>query len=121
MIRRTPLKRGTKRIPQRRATPRRTTAKRDGDYMEWIRGRKCLVCMETKGSDATRYGSDPAHTRINGRGSKGDDSSCVPLCREHHAELHQRGGKDFEAKYRIDLAAEAVTYYGIYTTFGRVN
>jgi len=50
--------------------------------------------------------SDPAHTANNGMRSKGPDSSCAPLCREHHQE-YDAGRKAFEAKYQIGMRAVA--------------
>jgi len=53
---------------------------------------------------------DPCHTRNNGMGSKGPDASCAPLCRSHHAE-YDAGRSRFEAKYRVDMAAEAERWW----------
>lgn len=53
-----------------------------------------------------------------GTGFKPSDFRTVPLCSRHHGELHLRGAKTFEAKYRLDLAetarmiAEASPYVG---------
>jgi hypothetical protein len=101
-------------IRTRRRTPRRVQAIRDEKYLQFIRERRCLVCREMEGFRLNYPPSDPAHTKVNGMSSKGDDSSCVPLCRLHHTELHKRGILDFQVKYGVDLRQEALTYYGLY-------
>ena len=40
-------------------------------------------------------------------GRKADADTLVPLCREHHGELHQHGAKTFEAHWGLDLNASA--------------
>jgi hypothetical protein len=44
---------------------------------------------------------DPAHIGPHGFCQKAPDTNCVPLCREHHDELHAIGRKTFEPKYEI--------------------
>jgi hypothetical protein len=41
-------------------------------------------------------------------GSKPGDEWTVPLCNEHHREGHQTGWLTFEARYRVDLRAQAI-------------
>jgi len=65
----------------------------DEDYVDWIRGKDCLIC----GSP----GSDPAH--LDTRGSGGSDLTCVPLCRTHHREQEDNPLRDFEQEYKINL------------------
>lgn len=54
-------------------------------------------------------GSEPelAHTRSGGMGRKADAETIVPLCRQHHSELHQHGVKTFEQSWGVDLHATA--------------
>lgn len=80
----------------------------------WLRERRCAACVSLLGPKWANYGSDPAHTSNNGMASKGDDSSCVPLCREHHQEQHRIGMKDFEAKYGLDLKREAAAHWRVF-------
>lgn len=47
---------------------------------------------------------DPAHVRTRGAGGTADD--VVYLCRGHHREQEGRTA-DFEARYGVDLTAEA--------------
>jgi len=37
---------------------------------------------------------------------KGSDFSCVPLCREHHRELHDRAAGSFYRKYHVGIFME---------------
>ena len=76
-------------------------------HLRWIRRQSCVVptCRSTSPIEA-------AHIRTAGNAGtaiKPDDSFAVPMCREHHAEQH-RGVRSFEAKYGIDLLAEAARY-----------
>jgi hypothetical protein len=68
---------------------------RDDAYLRWIRSWPCLVC-------STRRRIEAAHTGPHGIGQKASDTSCIPLCAEHHAELH-RGVLDFQERYRIEI------------------
>ena len=50
------------------------------------------------------------HLRENGAGGTGikpPDWMAVPLCAKHHGAGHAMGWKSFEAKYKVDLSAEA--------------
>lgn len=53
----------------------------------------------------TRRPAEPHHVRTRGAG--GSDSDCVPLCHEHHMELHGKGRHTFETKHAVDLTAYA--------------
>lgn len=101
MLKRTPLKRSSKPIPKRRAKPRRGPL-RCPEYRAWLRQRYCLLCSSVQ--------SDAAHTENNGTGSKGPDSSCVPLCRTHHQE-YDAGRKAFEKRYSLTMKTEARFYW----------
>lgn len=109
----TALKRGP--VPKRktalktkRSKARRVAVTRDPEYLKWLRDQNCCVVDNM----LTRHGwpSDAAHTTVNGRSSKGDDTQCIPLCRSHHIEQHRIGWKDFEKKYEIDRSDEAGRY-----------
>ncbi len=103
-MKRTALKRSTKPIRKRRAKLRRgpliCTA-----YRLWLKNKPCCVCHVTP--------CDPAHTKNNGTGSKGPDSSCAPLCRKHHEE-YDAGRKAFEKKYALDMKEAAAAFWGVY-------
>jgi hypothetical protein len=67
---------------------------RDEAYRRWIRSYPCTVCGQ-------RFGIEAAHTGPHGIGQKSADSSCLPLCRWHHRELHQ-GVAAFAKRYELD-------------------
>jgi hypothetical protein len=105
---------------KKRTKPRRGPL-RCKAYRDWLRQQRCAVysqdAVTPDGAEHCfnmyRYSSnpiDPAHTQNNGMRSKGPDSSCVPLCREHHEE-YDRGRKAFEAKYGVDLKKIAAEHW----------
>ena len=90
---------------KRRTRPRRGPL-RCPKFMAWIKTElSCLVCG--------RRPADPCHTSNNGTSSKGPDSGCVPLCREHHREF-DAGRKAFEAKHRVNMAKIALVLWRLW-------
>lgn len=68
-------------------------------YRQWVSDMPCMVC-------GSAPPSDPHHVVIpgnSGMGQKPSDFWCVPLCHEHHTELHSQGRDTFERKYQISL------------------
>jgi len=83
----------------------------DEDYLNFIRGKWCLIEVGCNGP------IDPDHLRARGTGEhKRNDYTCLPLCRLHHSERGQ-GNEKFEKKYGINLWQEAwaltVEYLGM--------
>lgn len=91
-------------------------------YRTWIRSLPCLVCTQPTIGELPggaypprqRTKTECAHVRTKrlarGRENDGDTGNCVPLCggpSGHHAEQHTIGIRSFEAKYGLNLAAEA--------------
>ena len=118
MMRRTPLRRGTK--PLRRLTrlkARGDTAyrrrERDFPFMGWVKKQTCMV-RELPPSDVKTFCSGPIeadHMGARGIGQKADDKTCVPMCRGHHGERHAHAGT-FKPLQRTELRAwrtEAIT------------
>ena len=104
LLKRTPIK-------KRRSKPRRGPL-RDKGYRDWLRGR--FICMADRNGWRDCSGvMDPAHTENNGMGSKGPDSSCVPLCRTHHRE-YDAGRKAFEKKYKVNMKLIAAQKWAEY-------
>lgn len=68
--------------------------KRNKNRLNFIADLPCCVCLRP---------ADPHHLDSSGTGTKGSDWLTVPLCREHHTELHTIGFKAFESKYGINL------------------
>lgn len=130
LIRRTPLKRSTKRIPTRRAKPRRGPAGipaeewRNAAYRQFLREEgKCIVpgCITHFGRmtfraspDAWPFVIDPMHGPPNGRGSKGPDAGCIPGCRAHHEEQTKTGWPAFEKKYGFNREREAAVWFAAF-------
>ena len=56
---------------------------RSAAYRTWIRGHRCLLHWMTGCSGAI----EAAHMQRGGRGIKGSDLSCIPLCPVHHRLL----------------------------------
>ncbi len=89
--------------------------------MDWLKTQPCWGCiaaMHQTGCGSIAMYSEPAHTaKTNGRSSKGPDSSCIPLCHIHHAEMDGRLNtkivtkEQFAAKYNLDLADIAAEHY----------
>lgn len=62
---------------------------RDGDYKAWIRSQRCLLPKYDGGCKAIgeRRDTEAAHLEHGGKGVKGSDASCIPLCPTHHDQL----------------------------------
>jgi len=77
-------------------------------HLRWIRQQSCVVpgCRSTLPIEAHHV-----RTAANaGTGRKPDDAFACPLCWEHHREHHLIGARSFEARYQLDLLAEAARY-----------
>ncbi len=59
---------------------------RDPKFLAFIRSQPCLICG---GKDQVHA----HHTETGGIGTKGSDHSAVPLCWNHHREVHDKYGK----------------------------
>lgn len=77
----------------------KTKAWKSTKYRKWVSSLSCMIC--------SRPGqNDPHHCRIlnsAGVSQKPPDFFCIPLCRDHHNELHQHGSTSFEQKYQVSL------------------
>ena len=110
-------------LPGKRRKPRRGPM-RNQEYMNWLKDRDCIACKIHGGwshsSPLAHLVVDPAHTMGNGRGSKGPDSSCIPLCRHHHDEMDGRLNTKittkaaFAEKYGLDLEREAAAHWAAF-------
>ena len=74
------------------------------DYKNHVRKLPCLICG---------HGSDSHHLFSIGMGRdrtkpKWEDFTVMPLCREHHTELHQTGMTKFSKGWQIHLYKEAL-------------
>lgn len=106
-------------VKKKRRKPRRVSVVRDKGYREFLGTRLCLV-QQLHPETLCSGRSFAAHTGNNGRGSKGADSGCVPLCRKHHDEMDGRLNtkvttkEAFAKKYKLDLAKEAASHWELY-------
>ena len=74
------------------------------DYKDHVRKLPCLVCDEA---------ADAHHLVSVGMGRKRalprwEDYTIVPLCRNHHQELHQVGLTVFQNNWQINLVKKAL-------------
>ena len=71
-------------------------------YRAFIKEHPCLICGRTP--------CDPHHEPLGKAGTsiKAPDSHCVPLCFEHHSELHNTGVKTFWKS--IDVKMRIIEY-----------
>lgn len=82
--------------PRHRNSPR-PAEKRALGFLQWVRGRACLVCND---SCTTRI--EAAHVDYaggKGVGTKVADRFAVPLCSHHHRVQHDMGWKRFETQF----------------------
>lgn len=71
-------------------------------HLEFVRQYKCLVC--------TNCPCDPHHIIFKGSANNhAGDYLTVPLCRKHHAELHNMGtNEEFERKYVVHFHSSII-------------
>jgi hypothetical protein len=69
----------------------------DPAYLSWIRTQPCIRC-DRQPSEA-HHQPAVGHSSV---GSKCDDTRAVPLCTEHHAELHRRGRHTFWGSFDVE-------------------
>ena len=81
---------------------------RDRKYLSWIKRQGCLL----DGRSAHAH-----HLESGGVGTKGSDRLTVPLCWQHHRELHDRGRQAFEDRHGIEFLKEAVRLREKYEQF----
>jgi hypothetical protein len=69
---------------------------RDKKYISWLKTLPCLLCGKE---------SEPHHVNVKGFGGKGiktADQRSIPVCHEHHMEIHNNGRDSFATKYNLD-------------------
>lgn len=89
-----------KQSPIKRRGRSRFPARRDPDYLEWIRTLRCIACLASRQEQTTR--TEATHVRSQGAGGY-DRGDTVPLCSGHHVEEHTVGIKTFAARYMLNL------------------
>ena len=75
---------------------------RNPAYLRFVRSQPCCVCGSSCRIEA-------AHTGPHGLGQKSPDTSCIPLCREHHTtgndSYHALGPWRFAEFHQLDIPA----------------
>lgn len=82
--------------------------RRSPAHRAWVRGFACSV------PGCTAMPIECAHVRVGtdgGVGMKPSDRWVISLCRDHHAEQHQRGEQSFEQAHRINMKALAREFF----------
>ncbi len=74
-------------------------------YREWVAGMPCLL------SGVNCIGVVCAH-HVKTRGAGGrDEANLLPLCVQHHQEIHSLGRTTFERRYQMNLDSEAQSLF----------
>lgn len=79
---------------------------RDEAYLDFIRSCPCIICMLLAPSLPHTGPSEPHHHNKDGHGGKGikcPDIRAIPLCFDHHREIHQHGKHTFIKEHNVDL------------------
>lgn len=72
------------------------------EALDFIRGLNCSVCLIV--------GVDPHHVKTRGAGGKDTLDNLMPLCREHHTEIHKIGKKTFFKKYEEKILSHRILW-----------
>ena len=67
---------------------------RSVEYLDYIRTLGCAICGQQ---------AEPHHAETGGVGMKCSDYKTIPLCRQHHDEIHRIGKLSFQRKYNVDI------------------
>lgn len=72
------------------------------ERVEWVKELPCVV------GGCTHTSIENAHIEGDGAGRKAGYEKIVPLCRTHHAKLHQIGREEFEGTFYVELTSLAL-------------
>lgn len=72
----------------------------DPEFLKGFRRQKCFV-----GNCKVRF-CDAHHIRTRGAGGGDEPDNVIPLCRQHHIEVHSQGAKSFAQKYNLPISWE---------------
>jgi hypothetical protein len=95
-------------VSPRRKNAGRPREKSAPQFLQWLRGRPCLVGGTCAGKIEAAHVD---HAGGKGMGTKVADKFAIPLCSAHHAEQHMAGRKTFEARHRINMLGAAQVYW----------
>ncbi len=94
--------------PRRQNSHKGDAEKRCPPFLQWLRGRPCLVggqCVGKMQACHVDYAGD------KGMGTKASDRFAVAMCAGHHAESHNAGIRTFEARHNVNLLSAARHYW----------
>ena len=66
--------------------PAKQKAFRSKKYLKWVKSLPCCMCGG--GSEDAHHIIGRGH--LGGMGTKAPDNYTMPVCRQHHQEIHQR-------------------------------
>ena len=78
-------------------------------YMALVRDLPCCVCNRDGPSDPHH----PHGVGYRGVGTKAPDIWCIPLCRQHHDDLHH-DRREWEHRYGSQFEFASVTYANLW-------
>lgn len=78
----------------------------DRNYLKFVKQQPCIITGALE--------CDPHHFLTGGMGTKGSDYATVPLTRELHNELHNKGKEAFQTKYGVDFWREMARLMHLY-------
>jgi len=70
---------------------------RDAEYLRFVRSFPCSVCSRSWG------GIEAHHFGPRGLAQKTSDLNAIPLCRNHHREVHKLGPIKFQEQHKLDI------------------
>ena len=85
-------------------------------HLTFVAGRPCLICRTTHGVQAHHI--KMADGRIgkpqsSGIGMKSDDRYTLPLCWQHHQQLHAVGERKFWGCFHVDACLLALCLFSV--------
>lgn len=95
-------------------SPRRKNAPRPAwkvatAYLQWLRGRQCLVFNAN--CEGRTEAAHVDHAGGKGMGTKAADCHAIPLCTFHHRQQHTRGWRTFQNDHRFDAVKAAAEFW----------
>lgn len=94
--------------------PRRKNAPRPAEkaalgYLQWLRGRDCVMAFNCEGKTEAAHVD---HGGDKGMATKASDRFALPMCAKHHREQHSKGWATFQHTYgSFDALGVAAQYW----------
>jgi hypothetical protein len=86
----------------------------DKAHLAFVAERPCVICATNVGVDAHHIKMADARIckpQTSNIGMKSDDRYTLPLCREHHEQLHGMGERKFWGSFHVDACLLALCLY----------